>query len=208
MSQKSKTHIEKILEDSNLGIKLDLGCGQNKQQGFVGIDIEAHKGVDIVHDLELFPYPLPDECASFAVCSHLVEHINPHKGDPRLAPLIDLLIKKKMITEKEIRDTIGEYEGLHPIFIRFMDEVWRLLKTGSQFAMVFPYAASHGFWQDPTHLNGINEATFGYFDPVDKSGLWNFYKPLPWKIINSTWNVNGNMEVVLEKRVKQKKYLK
>ncbi len=69
-----------ILKKYNQGIKLDLGCGENKQEGFVGIDIRKLKGVDIVHDLEKFPYPLPDECASLAIASHLVEHINPHKG--------------------------------------------------------------------------------------------------------------------------------
>lgn len=70
--------IRKILKDNNLGIKLDIGCGGNKQPGFVGIDIRKEPGVDIVHNLEKFPWPLPDNCVSFAMASHVVEHINPH----------------------------------------------------------------------------------------------------------------------------------
>lgn len=71
--------IDKLLAE-NAGIKLDIGCGENKQQGgFVGIDIRDVPGVDIVHDVEVYPWPLPDECVVIAVCSHLVEHINPHK---------------------------------------------------------------------------------------------------------------------------------
>jgi len=59
------------------GIMLDIGCGDNKQQGFVGMDKRKLKGVDIVHDLEKFPYPLPDESCLTIVGSHIVEHIKP-----------------------------------------------------------------------------------------------------------------------------------
>ena len=71
--------IERILKENNLGIKLDIGCGANKQPGFVGMDMRPEPNVDIVHDLETFPWPLPDECVSFATASHVLEHINPYK---------------------------------------------------------------------------------------------------------------------------------
>ena len=63
----------------NSGIFLDIGCGANKQPGWVGMDIREMPGVDIIHDVELYPWPLPDECVKLALASHLVEHINPHK---------------------------------------------------------------------------------------------------------------------------------
>jgi len=56
---------------------LDIGCGANKQKNFVGLDKRKLPGVDIVHDLEQFPYPLPDECCLTIVGSHVVEHIKP-----------------------------------------------------------------------------------------------------------------------------------
>jgi predicted SAM-dependent methyltransferase len=79
-----KKHIGKInilalLKKNNLGIKLDVGCGGNKQAGFVGMDIRAIPGVDIVHDIEETPYPLPKECCSVILASHLVEHICPKR---------------------------------------------------------------------------------------------------------------------------------
>jgi len=61
------------------GIMLDLGCGANKQQNFVGIDKRALPEVDIVHDLEEFPYPLDDESVLTIVASHIIEHIKPWK---------------------------------------------------------------------------------------------------------------------------------
>lgn len=59
------------------GYQLDIGCGANKQPGYVGIDIREVPGVDFVHDLEQFPWPLEDESCVRAIASHVVEHINP-----------------------------------------------------------------------------------------------------------------------------------
>lgn len=208
---KKPQNIEKKLQDYNRGILIDIGCGQDKQKGFFGIDRFPFDGVDLVWDLEHFPYPLPDECASVVMASHIVEHINPTAGDPRMANLINLLLEKKLLTSKEVKETIGEHEFPSNIFMRFMDEIWRLLKSDGQFMMVFPYGGSLGYWQDPTHINGLNEVTFAYFDPLERNSqgmLYRTYHPKPWKIEYSTWAQSGNMEVCLRKRREDKSYAK
>ena len=53
------------------GIFLDIGCGANRQDGWVGMDIRPLPNVDIVQDVEQFPWPLPDECVKTAMASHL-----------------------------------------------------------------------------------------------------------------------------------------
>lgn len=58
-------------------ILLDIGCGFNKQKGFIGMDKRNVDGVDIVHDVEKFPWPLDNESCSVVVMSHLIEHIKP-----------------------------------------------------------------------------------------------------------------------------------
>lgn len=58
-------------------IKLDLGCGPSKQDDAIGIDARNLPGVDIVHDLETFPWPLPSNCARAVVISHFWEHLKP-----------------------------------------------------------------------------------------------------------------------------------
>jgi hypothetical protein len=39
-------------------MNLDIACGQNKADGWVGIDIAADTHADIVHDLLSFPWPI------------------------------------------------------------------------------------------------------------------------------------------------------
>lgn len=68
--------IEKLLKQKS-GIRLDIGSGENCQKGFVSLDKRALPNIDIIHDLEIFPYPLPDECCLTIIGSHIVEHIKP-----------------------------------------------------------------------------------------------------------------------------------
>lgn len=58
-------------------ILLDVGCGFNKQPGYVGMDRRKVNGVDIVHDAEDIPWPIEDESCSVITMSHLIEHIKP-----------------------------------------------------------------------------------------------------------------------------------
>lgn len=193
---KISKEIEQLIKD-NQGIRLDVGCGESKSPGFVGLDILPLPGVDIVWDIERTPWPLPDECAISAVASHVLEHLNPHSGDKRLQGLVDLLVNKKIFTKEEG----SEWMGLPGSgFINVMNEIWRVLKPDAQFAFVCPYAESPGFAQDPTHINMINETTMRYFDPLDESSLYQFYSPKPWKIEFYSMQENGNIECILRKR--------
>ncbi|TVO58183.1 glycosyltransferase [Denitromonas ohlonensis] len=48
-------------------------------------------------------------------------------------------------------------------FIRFMDELWRILKPGAKATMIAPYYTSMRSAQDPTHKQPICENKFLYF---------------------------------------------
>ncbi len=71
--------INELLRDYG-GIRLDIGCGANKQPGFFGMDQRALAGVDLVWDIEDTPWPLPDGCALVAVMSHVFEHVKPWRA--------------------------------------------------------------------------------------------------------------------------------
>jgi len=54
---------------------LDLGCGNRKIFGADGLDKTSLEGVDIVHDLNVFPYPIDDNSYDRIVLRHVVEHM-------------------------------------------------------------------------------------------------------------------------------------
>lgn len=64
--------VKKVKEPKLL--KVDLACGQRKQEGFTGIDIWKGPGVDIVHDLSKTPWPFKSSSVDEVYCSHFIEH--------------------------------------------------------------------------------------------------------------------------------------
>lgn len=57
---------------------LDLGCGAAKREkATVGMDKRELPGVDLVHDMEVMPWPLKDERFSVIVAWHVFEHLKP-----------------------------------------------------------------------------------------------------------------------------------
>src|SRR3990167_6921383 len=117
----------------NKVVRLDLACGNNKQKGFVGVDI-TKKGTqaDIEADLLQFPWTFAkDNSVDETFCSHFIEHI-PH------------------------------LDGYHDPFFQVFDEIYRILKPGGLARFVVPYWSSVRAIQDPTHMRSIGEPTFFY----------------------------------------------
>ncbi len=56
-------------------MKLDLGCGTRKREGFIGVDISADCDADIVHDLSVTPWPFADGSVDEVHCAHFFEHL-------------------------------------------------------------------------------------------------------------------------------------
>lgn len=127
-------------------LRLSLGCGEHKPEGFKGVDIVKTKAADYVQDLLTFPWAqFADNSVDEIECSNFVEHI-PH-GDSFNDP-----------------------------FYQFFDEIHRILKPAEfdpnnpniptkGFARITcPYYTSMRAWQDPTHQRAISEASFLYLN--------------------------------------------
>ena len=55
---------------------LHLGCGLNKKQGAIGVDINKNSQADIIHDLNKFPYPFTSNKFDLIIAEHILEHLD------------------------------------------------------------------------------------------------------------------------------------
>ena len=63
------------LRPTGPGAVLDIGCGSAKFPGAVGLDISANTDADIVHDLDVFPYPIEDGSFDQILMQDVIEHV-------------------------------------------------------------------------------------------------------------------------------------
>lgn len=164
-----------VIDDymSRQDLRVDLGCGANKQPGFLGIDVEALPGVDIVHDLEVYPWPLPTGSVGLLVASHIVEHI-----DPRARGFVRWMDEAWRVCRPGGTLMIATpYAGspgywADPTHINGCTE------------LTFTYF-------DPA----VGAATVGI-----RGYAYGVYGPKPWRIAHMSWDLVGQLEVSLVKR--------
>jgi SAM-dependent methyltransferase len=142
-------------------LKLDLGCGKNKREGFHGVDSRPFDGVDTVVDLvarakgfnvvntehggkeampKFRPWPWKEASVEEAHSSHFVEHLH---ADER---------------------------------IHFVNELYRILKPGGKAQIIVPHWSSCRAYGDLTHQ----------WPPV--SEFWFYYLSKSWREVNAPHN--------------------
>jgi len=57
-------------------MKLDVGCGNEKIEGSIGIDAVSLPNVDVVHNLNVYPWPFSDNTFEEVYCFHVLEHLD------------------------------------------------------------------------------------------------------------------------------------
>lgn len=127
-------------------LRLDLGCGKNKQPGFVGVDAIGFEGVDVVANLVETVVPMPhpmlrpmqyvaggfkswpwsDNSVDEVYCSHFLEHLT---GAER---------------------------------VHFFNELHRVMKPGAQARIITPHWSHERAYGDPTHMSAICSWTYFY----------------------------------------------
>ena len=59
-------------------MRLNLGCGQMLLDGWVNVDIVP--GADVTHDLDVHPWPWPNQVAAAILAHDIYEHVNDPLG--------------------------------------------------------------------------------------------------------------------------------
>jgi len=55
---------------------LDIGCGNRKRDGAIGIDINPRSQADIIHDLNITPYPFEESTFDEIYIDNVLEHLH------------------------------------------------------------------------------------------------------------------------------------
>ncbi len=186
--KKVRGHISEVDPDfSKLGnqdnptnfIRLDLACGNNKQDGFIGVDFSSDTQADWLCNLEAYPWKytmngpstsiplyenviIPYSSVSEIFCSHYIEHVSDLKA--------------------------------------FAAEIYRILIPNGRVTFIAPYYTSIRAMQDLTHLKHISEATFLYWNKtwIDTNKLSHYNMNCNFNIMSCKfryapeWNVKSD----------------
>jgi len=57
-------------------MKLNLGCGNKKIQGYIGVDLIKSDASDVVHNLNKFPYPFEKNSVDEIILDNVLEHLD------------------------------------------------------------------------------------------------------------------------------------
>lgn len=55
---------------------LDLGCGKRKRPGSIGVDYSDRHNADVIHNLNVFPYPFFDQEIDQIYMDNVLEHLD------------------------------------------------------------------------------------------------------------------------------------
>lgn len=99
-------------------MKLDIGCGLVKKNGFIGIDKIIKTRPDIVADVE-YGLPVKTNSISHVYCSHLLEHVN---NLPSLMEELYRIVKPNGIIEIIVPYYASLGAFMDPTHVRFFTE--------------------------------------------------------------------------------------
>lgn len=102
-------------------LKLDLGCGNAKRDGFTGVDSLSLPGVDIVHNLAKYPYPFSDNSVEEVWLDNVLEHL----PNPMLViEEIYRICKKDAVVNVAVPYFRSFYATIDPTHVNFFGLNW------------------------------------------------------------------------------------
>lgn len=145
----------KVMKGGVNVLRLDLGCGDNKREGFKGVDRVKTASTDYVHDLLEFPWPFKDASVDEAHCSHFFEHI---PG----------MLRGKFMDELY---RVLKFEAK----ARFIVPYWSSKRSVQDFTHTWPPVCEDSFLYFNKGFRDGNKLTHGYYDlKCDFDFQWGF----------------------------------
>jgi hypothetical protein len=148
-------------------IKLDLGCGDRKQDGFIGVDKYKTASTDKLVDLFKFPWPWKDGTVDEVHCSHFFEHV-PAAVRPKFMDELHRILKKGAKATiicpyggsvRSMQDYTHEWPPIFAESFLYFNKKWRTENklTHGLYAMTCDFDFGYGFSLDADLVVRSNE---------------------------------------------------
>jgi SAM-dependent methyltransferase len=138
-------------------LRLDLGCGKAKKEGFTGVDCREFPGVDVVCDLGKAQWPWDDDSVDEIHCSHLVEHLNSaerihfvneaHRVMKKGAKA--LIITPHWCSTRAYGDLTHQWPPVSEFWFFYLQKAWRAVNAPHNDAYTCDFDATWGYGLNP-----------------------------------------------------------
>lgn len=151
-SKKSKQQV-RVPHTPPAPLKLDLGCGPNKREGFIGVDERQFDGkVDVVTDLRK-KWPWKDDSVDEVVASHFLEHLDGMERVHFVNELYRVLkvgAKAQIVTPhwaaaRAYGDLTHKWPPVSEFWYAYLDSQWRKINAPHNDFYKCDFVGTHGF---------------------------------------------------------------
>lgn len=117
-----------------MNLKYDLGCGQRKKDGFLGVDIATLPGVDVVYDLTQIPWKFAQtESVAEIYSTSLLEHFTGFQRIAFMDEVYRILIPKGKATivtpyytsMRAVWDPTHQWPPISDMSYAYYNKAWR-----------------------------------------------------------------------------------
>ena len=155
-------------------MKLDLGAGINKKEGFIGVDSRGFPGVDVVADLTK-PWPWADETVDEVHCSHMIEHLTAEQRIFFVNELYRVMKKGAKATivtphwssTRAYGDLTHQWPPVCEMWYYYLNKDWRAVNAPHNDGYICDFDATWGY--------GLHESLLAR-NPEFQQFAINFYK--------------------------------
>jgi len=122
-----------VTTETIAALKLNLGSGKTKMDGFVGVDSYADSGADIICDLTVYPWPWPDNSVDEVHASHFLEHLSGLERIPFFNELWRIMkpgatatfVTPHWASIRAIQDPTHKWPPVCESFYMYLNAAWR-----------------------------------------------------------------------------------
>jgi ubiquinone/menaquinone biosynthesis C-methylase UbiE len=135
-------------------LKLDLGCGENKREGFASVDLFA--AADFKVDLTKFPWPFKDNSVEELWCSHFFEHMDGPERVKFMDECYRILVRKGKMTiivpywssPRSIQDPFHKFPPVVEQSFLYFNKDWRTANKLNHYLGKCDFDFTYGYLAD------------------------------------------------------------